>query len=114
MSMFKKLFGKPDQFTHESPNPVRAAPGAERQNFLSEAALVLGKPQAEIDAAKTLQGDYGCDELDVSECVQIAEEIWRVKLLPNPMTASEIEDLPARFPTLDAIIAAAVRLQTKG
>lgn len=114
MSMFKRLFGKQQEFTHDSPNPARAAAGGERARFLQEAAAVLGKPAAEINTAKTLQGDYGADPFDISECAQLAEEIWRVKILPNPMTGEDVNDLPARFPTLDAIISAAERLQHKG
>ena len=112
--MFKKLFGKPQQFTHSTPNPVHAPPGEERAKFLEEAGVVLGKPAGEIDTGKDLTRDYGCDPFDVSECAQAAEVIWRVQLLPNPMTADDIDDLPARFPTLDSIISAAERLYVKG
>jgi hypothetical protein len=114
VSMFKRLFGKQQEFTHDSPNPARAAAGAERAKFLEAAAVVLARPAGEIDAAKTLQGDYGCDPFDISECAQLAEEIWRVKILPNPMTGDDINDLPTRFPTLDTIISTAERLQHKG
>lgn len=51
--------------------------------------------------------DLGCADLDVSECVQIAEEIWGVQLMPNPMEVSDYAQMMKSFPNLRAIITAA-------
>jgi len=72
--------------------------------FLEGVCVVLGKPANELDINASLVDVYGCADLDVSECVQVAEETWRVQLMPNPMTAQDYEYMMRRLPTLKAII----------
>jgi hypothetical protein len=91
--------GKPRQF--------RLEPGAERGVFLAEAAVVLEADPAQLDGGTTLTEEYGVDELEIFELVQIAEDIWRVRLNPNPMSAADFATMKGRFPTLDSIIDAA-------
>jgi len=95
-------------FSRRTPNPQAAPPGQERATFLAKVAPVFGEGAGPLDAAKALQdGGYGCDELDVSELVQIAEEVWAVQLNPNPMRMSDFEAMLRRFPTLEAIMSEA-------
>jgi hypothetical protein len=72
--------------------------------FLAKVEEVFAELIESIDTAKLLQEGYGLDELEVSECVQWAEEVWAVQLLPNPMRLSEYKVMLRRFPTLEAII----------
>jgi hypothetical protein len=115
MQWLKRLLGKPDvtaapsaaadseiSFSRASPDSPPAAPGQQRATFLAEVAVVLG-PDNPIDLNKSLQNDYGCADLDVSECVQCAEEVWGVQLLPNPMAVPDYEAMMRRFPTLESI-----------
>ena len=99
----------PEQvFSRRTPNPQAAPPGQERATFLANVAPVFGEGAGPLDAAKPLQdGGYGCDELDVSELVQIAEEVWAVQLNPNPMRISDFKAMLRRFPTLEAIMSEA-------
>jgi hypothetical protein len=92
-------------FFRRTPNPKLAEAGQERATFLERVTIVLGADTGSPDPGKPLQdGGYGCDELDVSEIVQLAEEIWAVQLNPNPMTFSDFEAMVRRFPTLEAIM----------
>jgi hypothetical protein len=52
--------------------------------------------------------NYGCDELDVLECIQIAEDIWNVSLIPSPYSAEVSEQL-TKYRTLGSIQEAATR-----
>jgi hypothetical protein len=95
-------------FSRHTPNLQAAAPGQERATFLQKAAAVFAADATTLDAARPLQdGGYGCDELDVSELVQIAEEVWAVQLNPNPMRTSDFAAMVKRFPTLGAIMSEA-------
>lgn len=111
MDFWKRLFGR-----GEPPPPI-AAPsftrstvqqpdrsGTARQTFLEGVAVVLEKPAADLDLQASLVEHYGCADLDVSECVQVAEEAWNVQLMPNPMTAEDYAYLMRRLTTLQAII----------
>jgi hypothetical protein len=91
-------------FSRYSPQPARSTPGQERQTYIQRVSKILGRPVAELDLAIPLIAKYGCDEMEVSECVQIAEEIWAVSLMPNPMHLSDYADMVKRFPSLEAII----------
>ena len=91
-------------FSRKTLDPKPAPRGQERAVFLANIEEVLGNVVESIDTDKLLQEDYGLDELDVSECVQCAEEVWAVQLMPNPMGMSEYKDMLRRFPTLGAII----------
>ena len=77
--------------------------------------MVLGcKPKA-VNLQASLVHDFGCADLDVSECVQIAEEIWGVTLTPNPMEVSDYTNMIKRYPNLEAIIQEAeMRASEKG
>jgi hypothetical protein len=91
-------------FSRMTPNPKPAPPGQERSTFLAKVGDILADGAEPIDTGKLLQEDYGLDELGVSECVQIAEEVWAVQLMPNPMRMSDYDHMLRRFPTLAAII----------
>jgi hypothetical protein len=118
MGFLKRLFGGRSEgrtaadevtFSRSNVNPTSAAPGQERQVYVQRVSAILGRPVAELDLATPLIAKYGCDEMEVSECVQIAEEIWGVSLMPNPMKVSDYADMVKRFPCLDAIIGEAER-----
>ena len=102
-------------FSRRTPNPQRAAQGQERATYLADVAKIFAEIGA-IDPAKTFK-DLGMDELEVSECIQMAEEVWGVQLMPNALAMSELEESIRRFPTLNAIAAeaeAAARVATPG
>lgn len=116
MGFIRKLFGsketrKPGKdevvFHRTSLSPVEATPGTERQTFVREVAMVLECEPSGVNIEARLVEDLGCADLDVSECVQIAEEIWGVQLMPNPMKMSDFAKMMKSFPTLQSIIIAA-------
>jgi hypothetical protein len=90
--------------TRSSPHPVQAAAGEERRTYIQQIAVVVERPAETIELSASLTKDYGCADMDVSECVQVAEEIWSVSLMPNPMRESDYADMMKRFPTLQAIV----------
>jgi hypothetical protein len=112
MDFWKRLFGKgelPPQTTSPTFTRSMAAhppdqQGTERQAFLKNVAVILGKSPDALDLQASLVEHYGCADLDVSECVQVAEETWGVQLMPNPMTAEDYTYLMRRLTTLQAII----------
>lgn len=65
------------------PKAVQATPGEERETFIREVAAVLNRKTEDIDLSLDLQTDYGCDELDVIECIQIAEDVRNVTIKAN-------------------------------
>ena len=65
------------------------------------------KPE-ELDVSLELQRDYDCDELDVLECIQIAEDIWNISIIPSPYS-SEISIPIGKYRTLASILEAATR-----
>ena len=91
------------------PRAVEAAPGKERETFLNEVSTVLGRDPSELDVDLDLQEEYDCDELDVVECIQIAEDIWDVSLMPSPFTASDAEKALEKYKTLAIIVEEASR-----
>ena len=91
-------------FSRMTPDPKPAPRGQERGDFLIRIKIVLGDEVGSIDTSKFLQADYGLDEMNVSECVQLAEEVWAVQLMPNPMRMEDYRVMLRRFPTLEAII----------
>jgi len=112
MSFWKDLFSKRQPPAPKSEvtfsrsmasSPARTDPN-KRQAFLEGVAVVLGKPADELDLNASLVDIYGCADLDVSECVQAAEETWSVQLMPNPMTTEDYAYMMRRLPTLKAII----------
>ena len=88
------------------PKAVHAAKGSERETFIREVAKVLNKQSGEIDINLDLNKDYSCDELDVLECIQVAEDVWNVTIIPSPYT-SDISKQIYKFKTLASIIEAA-------
>jgi hypothetical protein len=59
-----------------------------------------------LDLGAPMASRYGADELDIYECVQRAEDIWRVQLLPPTIPVQEFAAALKPFGTLAAIIAA--------
>jgi hypothetical protein len=120
MDFWKRLFGRGElpppaegptfsrSIAAHPPDPL----GTERQAFLQGVAQVLERPAASLDLQASLVEQYGCADLDVSECVQVAEEIWGVQLMPNPMTAEDYAYLMRRLTSLQAIIDDAERRAT--
>ena len=112
MDFWKRLFGSgelaPPAAGPTFSRSTSARPpdelGTERQTFLEKAAEALERPAASLDLQASLVEQYGCADLDVSECVQAAEEIWGVQLMPNPMTTEDYAYLMRRLTTLQAII----------
>jgi hypothetical protein len=90
------------------PKAIQSAPGAERETFIRETAALVGCKPEELDLVRDLQQGYGCDELDALECIQIAEDIWNVSILPNPLPPDIAEQL-GRYRTLASILQAATR-----
>lgn len=82
-------------------------PGEERAVFLREVAAILDVDPGEVETSAPLIDTYGVDEMEVFEFVQIAEDIWHVKLNPNPMSGSDFGAMERRFPTVDSIMTAA-------
>lgn len=82
-------------------------PGSERQTFLAAAARALEVSVDSLDLAAPIVARYGADELQVYECVQRAEDIWRVQLLPERIPVPDFEAALEPFATLEAIIGAA-------
>jgi hypothetical protein len=122
MSFLKRLFGgrmagssesTGVSFSRYSPQPAHSATGQERQTYIQRVAEILGRSSAELELDAPLISQYGCDEMEVSECVQIAEEIWSVALMPNPMQMSDYADIVKRFATLTEIIGEAERKSKK-
>jgi hypothetical protein len=81
--------------------------GAEPGAFLAAAARVLEVGVDSLDVGAPIVSRYGADELQVYECVQLAEDIWRVQLLPPRIPVQEFGAALKPFGTLAAIIAAA-------
>ena len=117
MDFWKRLFssGKPSPsesgptFSRSSAMPSPAESGRERQHYLQLIAQIMDHPPDELELDASLADRYGCDELDVSECVQCAEEAWGVQLMPNPMTTEDYAYMLRRFDTLQQIINEAER-----
>jgi hypothetical protein len=116
MEFLKKLFGfgqkgsveREVQFSR-GPKSVNAIPGKEYETFLKEVATVVGCKPEEIDLNRQLQSGYGCDELDVVECIQIAEDVWNVSIVPNALYAQDASRIVQHYTTLNTIITDARR-----
>ena len=93
--------------------PIRTKPGEERTTFLRQVATLLDTDYSSLDTTADLVEQYGVDELEVFEYVQIAEDVWRVVLNPNPMTDADFAEMRHRFTNLDAIITAAEAARTR-
>ncbi len=74
---------------------------------------MLERPADALEPSATLLNEYSCDGMEVSECLQIAEEIWSASLMPNPMKESDHADMMKRFATLQAVIEKAERRTKK-
>ncbi len=112
MGLFRRLFGKRDtpasnvRFSR-GPKAVDAEPGTEDATFLREAGVILGCEPDAVDFSKDLQADYGCDELEMVEFFQVAEDIWDISLLPNPFRVEDAERAIRKLRTLSDIVNAA-------
>ena len=87
--------------------PPTVRPGTERELFLAAAASALEVNPARLKLETPIIAGYQADELAVYECVQRAEDIWRVQLLPPRIPVQEFSGLLAAFGTLGDIVAAA-------
>lgn len=97
-----------DGAVHRAPFRRRAITrGHERTAFLAAAAVVLEVRADSLSLGASLSSRYGADELQVYECVQDAEEIWGVTLLPPVIPVGDFPAAVARFATLGALIEAA-------
>ena len=88
------------------PKAVSAEPGEEDATFLKEVSVILERPAEEIDFTKAIQADYGCDELEVIEFIQIAEDVWGVSLMPSTFDGADVEKATKEFITLGDIVSA--------
>ena len=86
---------------------ITVPPGQERAVFLREIGSLLELDATEVDVRGNLVEVYGVDELEVFEYVQVAEDIWRVQLNPNPMNDVDFARMLGRFTTFDSIATAA-------
>jgi len=87
------------------PRTVRR--GDELATFLNAASLALQLEGASPDLTADLTTSYGADELQVYECVQDAEEIWGVRLLPPSIPVAQFPQQVGKFTSLGAIVEAA-------
>jgi len=71
--------------------PPTVRPGSERAAFLAAAARALEVNVDSLDLGAPIIARYGADELQVYECVQRAEDIWRVQLLPPRIPLQEFQ-----------------------
>ena len=85
------------------PRAVTAAPGEEERTFRREIAAILGSKPEELDLARDLWRS-GLDELDVYECIQVAEDIWNAALVPNPCPNYLFSELVRRYTTPASIM----------
>jgi len=92
---------------------VHAEPGEEDSSFLREAGPVLGCDADEIDMEKSILASYGCDELEVIELIQIAEDVWGVSLMPSTFEAKDVERAVRQFATCGDIINTAKTKRTR-
>ena len=111
MGLFSKLFGKrggsPDNIAiSRGPKAVHAALGEEGATFRREAGVVLGCSAEEVDLTKAIQAGYGCDELEVIEFIQIAEDVWGVSLMPSTFDGVDAGKAIKEFITLGDIVSA--------
>ena len=112
MGLFGKFFGKRDTPASgtgvwRGPKAVSAEPGTEDAAFLREAGAILRCDATAVDLSKDIHADYGCDELDVVELLQVAEDLWGVSLMPNPFQDDDVKRAVKTFRTLSDIIGAA-------
>jgi hypothetical protein len=97
-----------DGYVHRGPAILRdVQPGRERIVFLASAARALEVPEASLQLEANLSTAYGADELQIYECVQDAEDIWHVQLLPTAIPVTQFPSKLSRFPTLASIMDAA-------
>ena len=109
MGLLDRLLGRTTQETSEvkltrGPKSIFAEPGSEDVTFRKEASNVLGRAGSDLDFSSELQADYGCDELEVIELIQIAEDLWNASLMPKTFGDSEIRVAMEKFKTLDDIV----------
>jgi hypothetical protein len=118
MGFLKKLFGLEKQQLQNTvndvvitrgPKAVSAEPGKEAETFLLETAEILKCKPMEIDLNRDLQKEYDCDELDVVEIIQIAEDVWNAQLMANPITIEDCERALSEYRTLSKIMDQAQR-----
>jgi hypothetical protein len=111
-NLFRRLLGFGDQasqvsFTRGPAHPIAVKAGEERDAFVAAVAIILECHQKEVDLDGPLMERYGIDDLEVYECVQRAEDIWQVRLLPKAMPVSDFRPMVNRCTTLSAIVRAA-------
>ena len=78
-----------------------------REVFLEAAAIALEVPTSDLSLDVSMVEEYGVDELQVLECVQAAEDVWGVRLLPETVSTQDLGGLLGRFKTLAALVAVA-------
>jgi len=118
MSILKGVFGKggpPDvkpemTYSRDLPGAVTAPQERARRDFMDKVAVILAQPADAIDPETDLVSVHGFADLDISESVQLAEEVWAVSLMPNPMQAADYDVMMRRMRTLAAIMAEAERI----
>ena len=86
------------------PKSVEAEPGNEYAKFSQEAATILGASVDDLEFSKELQSGYGCDELEVIELIQVAEDVWSASLMPNPFDVEDAKRATEEFRTLGDIV----------
>ena len=88
------------------PNPYEAAaPGREFEQFSKEAAIVLGRELDLQDLEKDLINELGLDELDIAECLIIAETAWGIEIPRRTLTSADLTGFLGQYKTLSELIA---------
>jgi len=86
------------------PKAVETEPGGKYATFLKEAATILGQRAGSLDLSEELQSGYGCDELEIVELIQIAEDVWSISLMPTPFDTEDVKRATERFRTIGDIV----------
>jgi hypothetical protein len=94
-------------FYRSKQSSAQTEPDRQQRLFIEGVAVVLQCKPSDVNLNARLVEDLGCADLDISECVQIAEEIWGIQLMPNPMKVADYAQMMKTFPTLKAIITVA-------
>jgi hypothetical protein len=121
MSILNRIFGKggppevkPETtFSRNLPDAVASPQGRARKEYIDKVAVILAQPADQIDPEADLVSVHGLADLDIAECVQVAEEVWAVSLMPNPMQAADYDVMMRRMGTLAAIMAEAERIRAE-
>jgi hypothetical protein len=82
---------------------AEVVPGTERLRFFAELSNTMSVDVSDPDRPL---GEL-MDELEVLECILIAEAVWRVELGPRSPSVAQAKALVGKFPTLHALVEAA-------